>query len=51
MSTFTQAEINSSILLSIKKAIVGPPEYTPFDAELKRNAEKGSAEVTSIVAP
>lgn len=34
MSTFTQAEINSSILLSIKKAIVGPPEYTPFDAEL-----------------
>nr|DAO50431.1 MAG TPA: hypothetical protein [Caudoviricetes sp.] len=34
MSTFTQAEINSSILLSIKKAIVGPPEYTPFDADL-----------------
>lgn len=34
MSTFTQAEINSSILLSIKKSIVGPPEYTPFDADL-----------------
>lgn len=34
MSTFTQAEIESSILLSIKKSIVGPPEYTPFDANL-----------------
>lgn len=34
MSTFTQAEIESSILLSIKKSIVGPPEYTPFDADL-----------------
>lgn len=34
MSTFTQAKINSSILLSIKKSIVGPPEYTPFDADL-----------------
>lgn len=34
MSTCTQAEINSSILLSIKKSIVGPPEYTPFDADL-----------------
>lgn len=34
MSTFTQAEINSSILLSIKKAIVGPPEYTPFDVNI-----------------
>lgn len=34
MSTFTQAEIESSILLSIKKSIVGPPEYTPFDAGL-----------------
>lgn len=34
MSTFTQAKIESSILLSIKKSIVGPPEYTPFDADL-----------------
>lgn len=34
MNTFTQAEIESSILLSIKKSIVGPPEYTPFDADL-----------------
>lgn len=34
MSTYTQSQIESSILLSIKKSIVGPPEYTPFDIDL-----------------
>lgn len=34
MYVYTEAEIGSSILLSIKKLIVGPPEYTAFDADL-----------------
>ncbi len=34
MSEYTQSQIESSILLSIKKAIGAAPEYTPFDADL-----------------
>lgn len=34
MSVFTQAEIESSILLSIKKAIGAAPDYTPFDVDI-----------------
>ena len=34
MSVFTQAEIESSILLSIKKAIGASPDYTPFDVDI-----------------
>lgn len=34
MSEYTQSQIESSILLSIKKAIGAAPEYTPFDAEI-----------------
>ena len=35
MSEYTQSQIESSILLSIKKAIGGAaPEYTPFDVDL-----------------
>ena len=34
MSEYTQSQIESSILLSIKKAIGAAPEYTPFDADI-----------------
>ena len=34
MGVFTQAEIESSILLSIKKAIGAAPDYTPFDVDI-----------------
>lgn len=34
MSVFTQAEIDSSILLSIKKALGAAPDYTPFDVDI-----------------
>lgn len=34
MSVFTQAEIESSILLSVKKAIGAAPDYTPFDVDI-----------------
>lgn len=34
MSTYTTAQIESSILLSIKKALGSAPDYTPFDAEI-----------------
>lgn len=34
MSEYTQSQIESSILLSIKKAIGAAPEYTPFDVDL-----------------
>lgn len=34
MYVYTEAEIGSSILLSIKKLIVGPPDYTAFDTDL-----------------
>ena len=34
MSVFTQAEIESSILLSIKKALGAAPDYTPFDVDI-----------------
>lgn len=34
MSEYTQSQIESSILLSIKKAIGAAPEYTPFDVDI-----------------
>lgn len=34
MSEYTQSQIESSILLSIKKAIGAAPEYTPFDVAI-----------------
>lgn len=34
MGVFTQAEVESSILLSIKKAIGASPDYTPFDVDI-----------------
>lgn len=34
MYVYTEAEIGSSILLLIKKLIVGPPDYTAFDTDL-----------------
>ena len=34
MSEYTQSQIESSILLSIKKGIGAAPEYTPFDVDI-----------------
>ena len=34
MAEYTQAQIQSSILLSIKKAIGASPDYTPFDVDI-----------------
>lgn len=34
MSEYTQSQIESSILLSIKKAIGASPDYTPFDVDI-----------------
>lgn len=34
MAEYTQAQIQSSILLSIKKAIGASPDYTPFDVSI-----------------
>lgn len=34
MAEYTQAQIQSSILLSIKKAIGASPDYTPFDIDI-----------------
>lgn len=34
MSEYTQAQIESSILLSIKKSIGAAPDYTPFDTNI-----------------
>ena len=34
MSEYTQAQVESSILLSIKKSIGAAPDYTPFDTDI-----------------